>query len=163
MNDTHFIPVSIDYHQKIEVWNVFLFFDYTWGLGLCNKNPFQTAVISDFVWSWVIWTIFLSCCSKTLKGSFDLLVPNCGYRCLLRSWRRLVKLVLLSASHCWQSFFFKWMIQFSTPIYEEEGSTPCPNDIFGPGKCHLPAFDCPWLIWVHFRGPWQSPQPTQNF
>ena len=49
----------------------------------------------------------------------------------------------LSASHCWQSFFFKWMMQFSTPIYEEEGSTPCPNDIFGPGKCHLPAFDCP--------------------
>ena len=26
---------------------------------------------------------------------------------------------------------------------DEEGSTPCPNDIFGPGKCHLPAFDCP--------------------
>ena len=49
-------------------------------------------------------------------------------------------------------------MQFSTPIYEEEGSTPCPNDIFGPGKCHLPAFDCPWLIWVHFRGPWLRSQ-----
>ena len=23
MNDTHFIPVSIDYHQKIEVWSLF--------------------------------------------------------------------------------------------------------------------------------------------